>query len=195
MPNLSSALSLLIPQYNIGRGLTSSFENQGFDLGMQPRLPKDTSITREAKGSNINQAAQAAADFEVRNQSRLLTNMLRQRDVELGSTGMFTSGERIRRGDVLREQSSRSLADALARIGLQREGLRQNFQFQTTQQQFQIAQAEEQARRQEMALYASVVANLFGTGTDLYSAQQQGQQNEAQNAQLMQLMTTLGVGG
>ena len=175
--------------------LLRNFEQQDFDLGPRNIQPKvGNELTRVAKGNTINRAAQEASDVAGRDISRGLGESLRQRDLNLAGTGLFSSGERIRRGDVLRSSASRDMADALARIGLQRQGLTQQYNLASTNQQFQIAQAEELAKQQEIALWASMISNLFGTGSDFVSSQRQGEENFDQNQQLMQMLTLLGGG-
>ena len=181
-----AAAQALYAAYQIGSGIYNHFADDSIDPGSE--------LTRVPKGNTINQAARAAEEAAGVNINRMLGDTLRQRDLNLAGTGLFTSGERIRQGDVLRGAASRDMANALASIGLQRQGLHQSYDLGSTQLAFQMAQAEELAKQQEIAMWASIASNLFGTGTDLYSAHQQGKQNDAQNAQFMQMASLLGGG-
>ena len=152
-----------VPIYEAGKYAVGAIDNWANNVDY-------TSGTREPRGQNINEAARMAMGAETRNINRLLTSSLQSRDVALANTGMFTSGERIQQGDVLRGAASRDLSDALARIGLQRETALQDYQFRSTDQSLRIQQMEEQARMARYMLIASIIGSTAEGASSLAMA-------------------------
>jgi hypothetical protein len=125
------------------------------------RYDANEAALRQPESTGLTAAAVKQMEAQQRIMQQSVGSAIEQARVSAGQRGMYTSGEMLTKEEDIRQRGMTGLSSALANIGLQSEGLKQQGQYMDIQTAMQETQMMIQKQQQEAAMIEQTVSTML----------------------------------